>query len=80
MIRVTICRRHNVPILFTNAPLRRHARVYGVTANAVVGLVMPPNFALILVVPVPMAVAKPLVLMVATPGLEEVHVTLLVTF
>jgi hypothetical protein len=52
--------------------------VYGDTANAVVGLVMPPNFAFMLVLPVAMAVAKPVVLMVAIPGLEEVHVTLLV--
>ena len=54
------------------------SRVYGDTANAVVGLVMPPNFAFMFVLPVEIAVANPLVLMVATPGLEEVHVTLLV--
>jgi hypothetical protein len=53
---------------------------YGRTANAIVGLVMPPNFAFMFVLPVAIAVTKPLALMVATPGFEEVHVTLLVRF
>ena len=65
-------------------PFRRPASIlafqsrsefYGVTVNVVV-LLMPPNFALMVVLPFATAVAKPPALIVATAGLEEVHATL----
>ena len=54
--------------------------VAGVTVSVSAGLTMLPSVAVMLLVPVPTPVAKPPAAMVATEGIEEVHVTLVVMF
>ena len=54
--------------------------VAAVTVNAAAGLVMLPNDAVMLVEPVPAAIANPELPIVATPVAEECQVTVLVKF
>jgi hypothetical protein len=54
---------------------RHSAFSYGVT-DKTIELVLPPSLTLMVALPFATPVAKPLLFIVATPGLFEVHVTL----